>query len=740
MSGRDDGGPAPPDSASRLTTAPPAPLIDDSELSGATADDPVSEDGAIAGDPVAGHGPIAEDALGILAEGADPRPPNTAPGIDKIQVPLPDEEESPNDSELGDDDPPIQVDYSTKPGEVSIENYDPSHVVTFTEAVTLSALRVLGIPAQELFMPSASEIAKYESDLAFKEMFMKHHTGRIARLALLVRQERRRLLSTQTASAAAANPQNATTGGAIELETEQIRKLKIRRKRKVEEMIESLMRIEEFQNQMEAHERAECERRRQIERARREKREAEHRRHIEHLKELEQQEIRALKEERKRQRAQTEKERGNLALRQKAVEDHIAQIKQAERERAARHAQTVKELERKESERAQRLLEQERQAEEREARRLKQQQDEIERRAAENKERMRQRKRQITAARIEKERDLDRRRGEVEEREKVDEDRILALEQKRREQIRRAAEDQRRRIELNAELKMQMQKERLAEIRKQVKSDEDATKRVEALKKAKQESAMVARTSLTDYGEATRWRAEEERREQLALKHSLDNAAKRTAQKLLEVQAARKREQQLRNFQFQLRQEAVQKNRRQLECQQAVKENEVMVRIRGQQERIDKLQQDKVSVLKERAKILRRLEQERQDIGERMKEVRARAGTDSIQALAHKYGINVDAIRERVQRPRAASKLPPLNPVGGEPNGENEVADIEDGDGAELGAAEEKGEAESRLPEIGELRAPVPEEDERGATLDDQDALQPLLPEIASPTAEPEEE
>jgi hypothetical protein len=85
-------------------------------------------------DQLCWDGDIVKDAFGILPEQTELRPPNTAPGIGKLHVPILDNEDA----------PAVEIDSSTKSGELWIENYDPNHVIAFTEAATLSALRVLG--------------------------------------------------------------------------------------------------------------------------------------------------------------------------------------------------------------------------------------------------------------------------------------------------------------------------------------------------------------------------------------------------------------------------------------------------------------------------------------------------------------------------------------------------------------------------------------------------------------------
>jgi hypothetical protein len=133
-------------------------------------------------------------------------------------------------------------------------------------------------------------------------------------------------------------------------------------------------------------------------------------------------------------------------------------------------------------------------------------------------------------------------------------------------------------------------------------------------------------------------------------------------------------------------------------------------------------------------------------------------------------------MREGIQKPWARSR-PPLNPVvaADELDNEDEVAEAEDDegamltavddlhnedqmadeamlaavddlynedevgdtgdDGAELGTAEES--AELHQPEIGELQAPEPEEEDE-ATLEAQNVSESLLMELVSPMADPE--
>lgn len=161
----------------------------------------------------------------------------------------------------------IEADYSTKEGEISIENYDRTQITKFTDHGTLTALKLLGIDSSELFMPPDSSLNDFGDDEDLKKIFISHHNERINRLITLIRRERCKILD-QEVNSSLNNNNNydiinlnkaSENSPALSNEDQQTEKMKMRQKKEVEKMLESLFALEKYQNDLAAAEKAESE-------------------------------------------------------------------------------------------------------------------------------------------------------------------------------------------------------------------------------------------------------------------------------------------------------------------------------------------------------------------------------------------------------------------------------------------------------------------------------------------------
>jgi hypothetical protein len=161
-------------------------------------------------------------------------------------------------------------------------------------------------------MPSPKEVAQFGGDPDVRGLFLAHHSTRIDKLRKLVRRERAKILdreanSGEPSGGAASDEPSVNISGAVEMERRQVERLKVRQKRKVEAMIDSLLQLDGLQKSMEEAQRKEAEKRHQTDEERRMRNIEAHQRHVQHMKEMQQSEQRRLQEEEAKRQAQHER-------------------------------------------------------------------------------------------------------------------------------------------------------------------------------------------------------------------------------------------------------------------------------------------------------------------------------------------------------------------------------------------------------------------------------------------------
>jgi hypothetical protein len=150
----------------------------------------------------------------------------------------------------------IRADVWTKQGEISVNNYDRNTPTKFTDRGTVLALRALGIQPDELFMPSHKEVAQFGGDPDVRGLFLAHNSPRFDKLRKLVRRERAKILdheanSGEPSGGAASDKPSVSISGAVEMERRQVERLKVRQKREVEALIDSLLQLDRLRKSME---------------------------------------------------------------------------------------------------------------------------------------------------------------------------------------------------------------------------------------------------------------------------------------------------------------------------------------------------------------------------------------------------------------------------------------------------------------------------------------------------------
>ena len=244
----------------------------------------------------------------------------------------------------------IHADYSTKPGEISIDNYDKNKKTKFTDHGTIAALEELGIDSCELFMPKENDVKKYDpeflEDPDFRGVFLNHHEERINRLVKIISRERRKILDFEANSELnnieIGNDTNITTNnttneiqkkraksqmvssrnqmtGMMAIETKKLEKLQNRQKREVEAMINQVFEIDKIHRDMQDAEIKEQERLKQKEKERKQKSDEAHQKHMQRLKELEKLEMQKLKDEESKRKLQYEKDKKENEHQQKLI-------------------------------------------------------------------------------------------------------------------------------------------------------------------------------------------------------------------------------------------------------------------------------------------------------------------------------------------------------------------------------------------------------------------------------------
>lgn len=576
------------------------------------------------------------------------------------------EPETQNYQDDDDEDFHIQADYSTKPGDISIDEYDMNKVTKFTDPGTIKALDSLCVDPMELFMLSPQEIAKYDDDPDFRTVFVNHHQDRIYRLKKIVSRERRRILDYEANSgfnkSQMSTMRDASTGGAIEMEQKQLEKLKARQKREVEAMINSLFALDRMQRDMQEAEKLEAERKRKIEEERQKKAEESHERHMQRLKELAELEQQKLKAEEEKRRIQYEKDKKALELQKKLCEEKLQQMKDNEKMRLEKAEQNRKQIQKIEEERKRKIAEADQKIQEREVRRIAKMQEENERLNREHQEIAEKRQKQIQAAREYEIKILEQKRNEAIEREKIQTQKLIESEQHKKEEIERFAKMQEEKIKRNHELRMQILKEQEEYKRSKCSSDADIQRRIENMEKIKEERATAARLSRSDSAVKEMRRNEIYQKKMSLKQQQLEESAKKTQEKIIKAKEEKEKQQRLRSLQFKLKQEETQRNQLRLEKQKQKKNEAVKKKIDNENKRISQMEEERNRIIRDRMMRIKQLQDQKQEVTEHIMQfaVKNKVDYNTIQKLAQRYDIDYKAIKAKYERPKTSIEQTPL--------------------------------------------------------------------------------
>lgn len=556
----------------------------------------------------------------------------------------------------------IQADFSTKEGEISVDNYDMYNQSTkFTDHGTIAALEKLGIDPGELLMPTNAEIAEYDHDTDFRSVFVTHHEDRISRLKKLVSRERRVILDIEanrgvkeSARIVTQRSTNADSGGAIEMERRQVEKLKARQKREIEGMINNVFRLERLQQDMAEVERKELERRKQEEEERKQRSEEAHERHMQKLKELEELEKQKKKQEEEKRREQYERDQKALALQQKLAEERLEQMKEAERirlEKAEKNRQQLKEIE---ENRKAKIREAEMKMQEKETRRLQKVQEENERLAREHQELAEKRQKQIKAAQEYERTMQEKKRKDAEERDKAYEEKIKEMVIRKKEDAEAFAKQNEERIKRNATMREKLRKQQEDEKKAKCMTNEDLQKRLARIEQMKEERATAARLSQSDGAVKLKTRTELYQKKMEKRQKDIEAQAKRSHEKLQKAKEEKNKQAMLKQLQYKLKQEEQQKNQVHLARQKQRKDKETVKKMEEEMERMKKFEAERLMITRERTMRVQQLTNQRMEIQDEINRfsVTNRLDMKTIQRLAQQYDIDFQGIKAKYQRPK----------------------------------------------------------------------------------------
>ena len=177
----------------------------------------------------------------------------------------------------------------------------------------------------------------------------------------------------------------------------------------------------------------------------------------------------------------------------------------------------------------------------------------------------------------------------------------------------------------------------------------------------KEERAQNARLSRSDGAVRTLKRAEEFKKAQAKKQQQMDEAAKRSEMKLQQAKEEKERQHRLKSLKFKLRQEEMAKNQKHLERQQKMKNDAIKKNMEVEASRLQKLEQDKKQLTRERTSRIQKLQIQKQQIVEDIEQfnVKGKVDMNSISRLAKKYDIDIDSLKAKYET-NQPSQLPPL--------------------------------------------------------------------------------